>query len=118
MSNECTDKDCSQHFHSHSKEHCTCCCHQGCACSCHKKQKYTDQLFKLADEAWMEVLKEKIKDEIRQKAGDHLSQLAQLTANSNQKRWKDELDEKKNLEEFDASLKNLMYRHQQKESGK
>jgi hypothetical protein len=111
----CGDKSCGHEMHSHGHAHghasCSCCCHQQCQCDCHKQQhKYADELLRLADEAWMEVVKEKIKEEIRQNSGEHLKQLAQLVAASNQKRWSEKLSEKKNHDDFEGQLKNLIYR--------
>jgi hypothetical protein len=112
MSHSCNGKSCSEGHHGHSASDCGCCCHKQCGCPCHHKQKYADQLIEIADEAWMEVLKEKIKDEIRKKSGDHLTQMAQLVNESNHKRWVDKIDERKNAENFDDRLRDLLFKHQ------
>lgn len=89
--------------------HCNCPCHQD-----HHHGKYSDQLLALADEAWMEVLKEKIKEEIRQLSGDHLTQTAKLVAESNHARWKEKMQEKKDVHDFEDRLRELLYRPQTK----
>ena len=83
------------------------CGSQKCSCGCHQG-KYSDQLLHLADEAWMEVLKEKIKDEIRQNNGDQINQLAKLVSSANHARWKDKMQAKKDCDDFDCQLKNLL----------
>lgn len=112
MSHECHDSSCSSEHHSHHHDgECCCSCHT-CACECHNHhhKKYTKELLCLADQAWMEVLKEKIKEEILKTSGKHLDQMAKLVSEANHKRWKEKLAEKKQLEDFDDDLKSLMYR--------
>ena len=84
-----------------------CGCSQKCSCGC-QQGKYSEQLLHLADEAWMEVLKEKIKDEIRQNSGDQINQLAKLVSTANHARWKDKMQSKKDCEDFECQLKNLL----------
>lgn len=85
---------------------CQCCCCSGksCGCGCHQG-KYADQLLKLADDAWMEVLKEKIKEEIRLNGGEQIAQLAKLVSSANHARWKDKMQTKRDHEEFENNLK-------------
>jgi hypothetical protein len=45
----------------------------------------------MADEAWMEILKEKIKKQIESAGGEHLDQLAKIVAESNKERWEHKL---------------------------
>jgi len=110
MSHECSHNSCSHGHHhdaaSSSCEHC-----QHCSCSCHKKKcSFVDDLFKLADDAWMELLKDKIKDEILKNSKDNIEQLAKLAASSNQARWSEKLAEKRNKDEFEEHLKAIMYK--------
>lgn len=100
-------------------------CSQGtCGCSCHTKSDYeehecshehhqkhhdyADELLELADDAWMEVLMDKIKEEILAHSGDHLTQLAKLVTTTNHERWKDKLAQKYNCEHFREELRQLM----------
>lgn len=110
MSHECHHGSCSHeghHFHEHGC--CSCSANHQCGCNCHRHHhKYSDELLDLADEAWMEVVKEKIKEEIRQHSGEHISKLAKLVAESNHSRWNHILSEKKNHEDFEKNLRNLV----------
>lgn len=106
----CHHQSCSggNSCHSHSEEQC-CSCHS-CKCDCHNHhQKYSHELLELADEAWMEVLKEKIKEEIRQMSGEHLTKMAKLVATSNHNRWKETMQEKKGIQEFEDQLHELLF---------
>lgn len=112
MSHECQHGTCSHEGHSHSQGCCSCSAHHHCSCECHKHHhKYSDDLLEIADEAWMEVVKEKIKEEIRQHAGEHISKLAKLVAQTNHTRWTNILGEKRNLEEYENNLRNLVSQH-------
>ena len=115
MGHECSQGSCSVGSSSSSKcgcgcgsKKCNCCCGcKDCQCSCHQT-KYADQLLHLADEAWMEVVKEKIKEEIRQHNSENINQLAKLVAASNNARWKDKLQAKKDQEDFETQLRNAL----------
>jgi len=93
--------ECCHHGHSH--EH----CHDH-----HHEKKYADELLALADEAWMEVLKEKIKDQIRSTSSGHLDALAKLVSESNHNRWKHKMEGKSNTEDFETSLQKLLHKDQ------
>lgn len=79
--------------HTHSDSGCNC----GCSCS--------DNFLKLADEAWMEVLKEKIKGQIITHKGEQMDKLAAIIAKANGERWKNKISSKINSNEFKDSLK-------------
>ena len=89
------------HEHGHEHHHCgagdSCSCHHHGECGCHHHEKYSELLIQLADDAWMEVLKEKIKDEIRRISGEHLSETAKLVAAANHARWHDKMEQKKEV---------------------
>ena len=82
------------HTHEHEHEH-----EDGCKCS--------EKFLVLADEAWREVLKEKIKDKILAKKGEHIEKLAELIAKANGERWKNKIYAKTNNNKFKDSLKEL-----------
>lgn len=102
-------------------------CHQGacqitrtgtCGCNCadckcnhaecgSRSCDFSQHLLKLADEAWMEVLKEKVKEKIRESDGTNLDALAQLISDSNGQRWKNKIGAQKAMNEFKAQLENL-----------
>lgn len=93
----CHGDSCSSH-HGHHHHHHPCECSHECSNSCcddhhqschHVVQKdFAHQLLEIADEAWMEILKEKIKDQILKTNGPQLEKLAKLVSSSNNERWK------------------------------
>lgn len=98
-------------------DHDTCCRHGEYAeydskcpcCGCHHhahEGDFAKELFKLADEAWMEVLKEKIKDRIRSD-DKQIDKLAKIVAEANKTRWKDKIATKKVCDDFHDQVKNF-----------
>lgn len=77
------------HYHDHGEE--------GCKCA--------EKFLEIADEAWKEVLKEKIKAKIIAKKGEHIEKLAEIIAMANGQKWKSKISAKKNCHEFKDSLK-------------
>lgn len=73
--------------------------HHGKDCCCSEK------FLKLADEAWMEVLKEKIKDEIRKEKECGLIKLAEIIAKANSEKWKHKIGLKMKRENYKDTLK-------------
>lgn len=114
MGCKCNQNSCSQN--SCSSEHYQgCCSGEGCGCSCHKEStaecssgSFAQTLLALADEAWMEVLKDKIKDEIIKNSGTNLTELARLVSSTNHKRWGAKMHAKQCCHDFDAQLKQVM----------
>jgi hypothetical protein len=104
---------------------CQCGCKSGAACkcqgSCSKDGKCTcgakscgcnfaHKLLDAADEAWMCLLKEKIKSEIEKSSGAHLNELAKLVVETNKARWKNKLSRQQNVEQFGEKLKEFFKR--------
>ena len=98
-----------------SKEGCGCGCHQSsgsCSCcsqlkgSCGNEDHASHKFLELADQAWMEVLKEKIKEHIKANA-KHIDELARLIAEANHERWKKKMDQKCSCGNFEEKLKNF-----------
>lgn len=58
----------------------------------------------MADEAWMEVLKEKIKAQVIALNGKNLDELAKVVAETNNARWKAKMSKQKRIEDFDAKI--------------
>lgn len=120
MGHHCHDSSCSHsscsssHSSSGSAGSCSNCSCAKCHCPCHQQCKYSDELLQLADEAWMEILKEKIKEEINLNAGEHLTKLAKLVSSANHARWRDKMQAKKDHEDFETQLKGLVCSNQQK----
>lgn len=57
----------------------------------------------------MEVLKDKIKEQILKQSGDHVTKLAELISQANHARWTDKIDEKKAVDGFEERLRELLY---------
>jgi len=107
MSHEhCHEGSCSSGAHHHHHDH-SCCCGEGCCCQKHQEKDFAAELLDLADEAWMEVLKEKIKEQIIKNNGDHLDALAKLVSETNNARWKNKIGKKNSCHEFKAKLDDL-----------
>lgn len=86
---------CSEHSHNHHHHH-----HNGddgghCA----------EKFLKLADEAWKEVLKEKIKEKIIAKREEHMEKLAEIIAKANGEKWKSIISSKMKCNEFKDNIK-------------
>jgi len=64
-----------------------------------------EKLLCLADEAWKEVLKEKIKQEIEKASGPKLSALAKLVAETNHRRWSHFIEGKQKCDEYKEQVK-------------
>ena len=105
------------HHHCHNKE-CSACSsnghhHESC-CKCHdhhhhdgEHEGFAKQLLELADEAWMELLHEKVKKRIEATNGAKLDQLAQIVADANNARWQSKLAKEKGCEEFEEKVANF-----------
>ena len=95
MSTECSNDSCCT-----TKESPNCGTGQEC---CDMPEK----LIGLADEAWYEVVKDKIKKEIESTCGEKLDKLAQIVASTNNERWAYKIQGKAKCEEFKNSIKEL-----------
>ena len=97
---ECKNGSCSTSNSSKKHSSCGCGCESGSGCSCCSKcecgcqgskgcceDDFAHTLLEMADEAWMCLLKDKIKAKIDGLSGAKLDELADLVANSNHKRW-------------------------------
>ncbi len=78
------------YFKHHEHEH-------GCGCF--------DKFFAIADEAWKEVLKDKIKSKILEHKEKHMDELASLIAKANAAKWKNKISAKVKQNEFKDELK-------------
>ena len=81
---------CGDHHHHHDEE----CC-------------FSKQLLELADEAWMEILKDKIKAKIEASSGKNLDQLAQLVSDANHERWKSKLGQKSQCDSYKQKIEDF-----------
>lgn len=110
MSDHCGEYNCNCGCHQHHEKTCSCGC--GCGCGghhhthddeggCHCAEKFLE----IADEAWKEVLKEKIKTKIIAKKGEHIDKLAEMVATANGEKWKNMIAAKMKCNEFKENLK-------------
>jgi hypothetical protein len=115
MSNHCSTHGhhCCSHSkdHQHScKEHHSCCgCGENCPCGCQCKEgqkgkNFAHQILEMADEAWMEVLHDKIKEHVLAHCGTQLDELAKIAAESNGARWKHKKGAMQEAEDFDNKV--------------
>jgi hypothetical protein len=64
-----------------------------------------EKLLAIADEAWYELLKEKIKKEIEKSCGPRLDKLSKLVAEANNGKWAHEIQGKVKCDEYKRNLK-------------
>jgi hypothetical protein len=86
----CNSKGSQEHNHSHHHDHEEECCSKA--------------FLHIADEAWMEVLKDKIKEQIIATSGPHLNELAKIISEANHGRWKNKMASKKGCKEFEEKI--------------
>jgi len=97
---------------SHEKSHCgshekSCCSSGSCSSGSQEERqggKFTQHLFDLADEAWGEVLKAKIKEYLLSTQGDRMAELAKMVAEANSRRWKHKMEKKQCCADFHEEL--------------
>lgn len=97
---ECHAKCCGHGGCGHEHCHCHSCAHHECCHHHHEQEDFAKQLIEMADEAWMEVLMDKIKEQVIIHSGAHLDQLAKLVAETNNARWKEKLALQKRGNDF------------------
>lgn len=119
MSHECNGQQCqSSHGHgSHGHSCCSenkhhCCC-KGCNCGCHGDHEgdFAHELLEMADEAWMDLLRDKIKLQIETLSGKHLTELASLVANANHKKWIDKMAAGDSKDDYEDKVAEFFSRH-------
>lgn len=67
-----------------------------------------EKLLCLADEAWKEVLKDKIKAEIEKSSGAKLDALAKLVADANHRKWTYLIEGKQQCDQFKDQVKDVL----------
>ncbi len=67
-----------------------------------------ERLLALADEAFNELLKDKLKERILAKKGDTLDKLADLVAETNCAKWSQKLQAKKGCQDYKQGLMQIM----------
>lgn len=88
-----------------------CCSNKECGCKCRtqhtddeKHGKFSNWFLEVADEAWMEVLKEEIKKHIWETQGDRMKELAKIVSETNSHRWKNKMEKKRGCQEFKEKI--------------
>lgn len=106
----CSQEGCSVEGHHHHHHCCGCnhshaeCSHEHGSCHNHEHADFAHQLIEIADQAWMEVLKDEIRAEIRANHGKHLKKLAKLASDANSQRWKNKMAIDNGIKDFKAQL--------------
>jgi hypothetical protein len=107
-----TDHFTHMHEHQHEENYgCGCGCGCGCGSQHHHHEegcKCAEKFLEIADEAWKEVLKEKIKAKILTHKGEHMEKLAEIIAKANGEKWKHIISAKTKSNEFKDSLKEFL----------
>jgi len=88
-------------------EKCRKVCHEEDVCEEHEhehKDDFTCWLFEVADEAWTEVLKEKIKAHILATQKDRMEELAKIVAEGNGARWRNKWEKKQGCFDFKEKI--------------
>ncbi len=80
-----------EHLNDHSKDHCD-------------KEMIESFFFEVADCAWREVLKEKIKEYILATQNTQMTELAKIVAEGNNQRWKIKMEKKQGCASFREKL--------------
>lgn len=104
MSNHHNHQGCCESHGNHKDS----CCHEH-ECSHehhHESFDFHEELLELADEAWMEVLKEKIMENIRSNCPS-IDELAKIVSEGNNKRWASKMAARHECE----SLKQKIHNH-------
>lgn len=107
---------CNSNMYGHQHE-CSCGCgsESGCKCGCGSHHHHhhdnenechcAEKFLRIADDAWIEVLKDKIKEKIIAKKGDHIDKLAEMVATANGEKWKHVISAKTKCHKFKDNLK-------------
>ncbi len=89
-------------------------CHTGESCGTTAKTTEKDccnmpeRLLTLADDAWYELLKEKMKAEIQKSCGDNMDKIAKLVTETNCAKWSHMVTGKVKCDEYKQQLKDIM----------
>lgn len=99
-------EQCCSNSDNHENKTCSCGCgssHDGGEGHCNCAEKFLE----IADEAWVEVLKDKIKSKIIAHKGEDMDKLAEIIAKANGKKWCNIIASKTNCREFKEHLKDF-----------
>lgn len=97
--------------------------HEKCCCPCHQKQEeetchgedqhedHTEWFLEIADAAWTEVLKDKIKEHILTTQNDRMTELAKIVSEGNSSRWKLKMEQENSIEDFQENICRFFSQH-------
>jgi hypothetical protein len=92
----------------HSQQKCYCPCHarhdECCRTGDHSDEPKSHYFLEIADKAWEEVLKEKIKDYILKTENDRMTKLAKIIGEGNHRLWRNKMENKHGCMEFQEEL--------------
>ncbi len=117
---ECGSREscCSSNEKGNCGSNCQCCCSKQEQGSCQEKscreecekEDFASCLIEAADCAWMEALKEKMKQHLLATQGDKLNELAKIVTETNNLRWKNKMEKKQGCKDFKEKLCNFFGR--------
>ena len=84
-----------------------CCSTEKCRCKCKCECPMPGKLLCLADQAWMELVKEKIKAEIDAKCGAELKNLAEIVSQANCEKWHAMVAGKQRCEQYQNDVRDF-----------
>ena len=99
MGEDCCDEKCCS-----SK---SCECNESCGCSSEETSK-SAYMLKLADEAWSELMKEKMKESIEKMVGDKMNKTAQVSVEASMAYWSNKMRNEAAWAEFEEKLRKSM----------
>ena len=99
MGEDCCDEKCCNDS--------GCGCNEGCNC-CSEETSKTAYMLKLADEAWSELMKEKMKAALEKMIGDKMNKAAQVSAEASMAYWANKMKNEAALAEFEEKLRKAM----------
>ena len=98
MENECSEDKCC----STGKE--SCCCES----SCGESNNVSKIVLQLANEAWGELMKDKMKAAYEKETGDKMSKAAQVGVEASIAFWSGKMKERASFAEFEEKLRKAM----------
>ncbi len=105
------DDHCGSHDHEHRHHHHSCadefesCCEDDCYEDC--DSDFAEEMLELADDAWLCLLKDKVKEQILATSGKQLDELAKLISEANCARWKSKMAEEAAVDGFRDELRSF-----------
>jgi len=99
---DCSENSCHTHgggYHHHHGQ-----CHSHGPAEKEEKCDMPEKMLALADEAWREAVKCKMKAEIEASCGEQLTQLAKMVVEANKAKWGAKIAQKAKCHEFEENL--------------